>query len=338
MANPHIKENKDQFIERNLKLVHHICHKFERSIADSHYDYDDLFSAGQFALVKAYNTFNPTRGAKWSTYAGMIITNEIRILLRKVRKTASTISLHTEIDGNNGDKLELGDTIPCTEEVNEDGAFAEEFLRLLPERERNLVVMLAEGYTQAEIAKEEGISQSYTARILSKVNRQATKYLECGTKPKYKGEPDMSKLSDKHIAVIMDWMREHPNERPPVSKLWRENGLENLNGYQTIAKKKAAELLGTKAEIRPIKPTTKAEPESRLTEVEKRQVREAMKKIKEATNTPEKHTESIPNQLAYTADLTPESVQSIAKSLQGMAYTSQLMKKKAKVIISVEVG
>lgn len=69
---------KDELIERNLRLVHACAHRFTgRGI-----EYDDLYSAGCVGLVKAVSRFDPSRGYQLSTYAVPVILGEIKQLFR----------------------------------------------------------------------------------------------------------------------------------------------------------------------------------------------------------------------------------------------------------------
>lgn len=70
--------DRDEFITRNLPLVHSLANRFRgRGI-----DYDDLFSAGSVGLVKAYDNFDESRGLCFSTYAVPVILGEIKRLFR----------------------------------------------------------------------------------------------------------------------------------------------------------------------------------------------------------------------------------------------------------------
>lgn len=70
--------SRDEFIKRNLALVHSLANRFRgRGI-----DYEELFSAGSAGLVKAYDNFDRSRGLCFSTYAVPVILGEIRRLFR----------------------------------------------------------------------------------------------------------------------------------------------------------------------------------------------------------------------------------------------------------------
>ena len=70
--------SRDEFIERNLPLVHSLAKRFRGKGVD----YDDLFSAGCLGLVKAYDNFDSGRRLCFSTYAVPVILGEIKRLFR----------------------------------------------------------------------------------------------------------------------------------------------------------------------------------------------------------------------------------------------------------------
>ncbi len=67
------KEAYHVLIEHNLRLVAHVAKKFD----SSGIDHDDLISIGTVGLIKAVETFQPTKGTKFATYAARCIQNEI---------------------------------------------------------------------------------------------------------------------------------------------------------------------------------------------------------------------------------------------------------------------
>ena len=60
-------------IEHNLRLVVYIAKKFD----NTGIGVEDLISIGTIGLIKAINTFNPTKNIKLATYASRCIENEI---------------------------------------------------------------------------------------------------------------------------------------------------------------------------------------------------------------------------------------------------------------------
>ena len=64
---------REKIIRHNLRLVAHIAKKYYALPGDQ----DDLISIGTIGLIKAVNTFDSTRRARFSTYASRCIENAI---------------------------------------------------------------------------------------------------------------------------------------------------------------------------------------------------------------------------------------------------------------------
>lgn len=68
----------DRLVEINLPLVYSIASRFKERCDDI----GDLVECGTIGLVKAFKTFDPSRGCAFSTYAVPLIFGEIRRFLR----------------------------------------------------------------------------------------------------------------------------------------------------------------------------------------------------------------------------------------------------------------
>ena len=68
------KEAREELVEKNLGLVHHIVRRF----AGRGYDMEDLFQIGSIGLLKAIDKFDLQYDVKFSTYAVPMIAGEIK--------------------------------------------------------------------------------------------------------------------------------------------------------------------------------------------------------------------------------------------------------------------
>ena len=68
---------REKIIRHNLRLVAHIAKKYYALPGDQ----DDLISIGTIGLIKAVNTFDSTRRARFSTYASRCIENPLNVRL-----------------------------------------------------------------------------------------------------------------------------------------------------------------------------------------------------------------------------------------------------------------
>lgn len=159
---------REKLIRHNLRLVAHIVKKYYALPGDQ----DDLVSIGTIGLMKAVDTFDTTRRARFSTYASRCIENEIRMQFRRDRKTGTAVSLQETLEADGDSALTLADVLQdsfCMEdhfEKQDDLQRLRLHLDSLPARERQ-IILLRYGLagqpplTQLEVARLLHISRSY---------------------------------------------------------------------------------------------------------------------------------------------------------------------------------
>ena len=174
------EEGKKLLIEHNLRLVVYIAKKFDNTGVGV----EDLISIGTIGLIKAINTFNPSKKIKLATYASRCIENEILMYLRRNSKTKMEVSIDEPLNVDwDGNELLLSDILGTEEDTIyrdlEDEAERKILFRALNKlsgREKLIVRMRfgldhPEGkeMTQKEVADQLGISQSYISRLEKKI-------------------------------------------------------------------------------------------------------------------------------------------------------------------------
>ena len=180
-------EARQLLITHNLRLVVYIAKKFE----STGIGIEDLVSIGTIGLIKAVNTFCPSKNIKLATYASRCIENEILMFLRKSSQYKNELSfdepLNIDWDGN---ELLLSDILGTDEDVVNGGIENQaeksvllEALERLPEREREIMKMrfginTGREMTQKEVADLIGISQSYISRLEKRIIKKLKKELE----------------------------------------------------------------------------------------------------------------------------------------------------------------
>ena len=173
-------------IEHNLRLVVYIAKKFDNTGVGV----EDLISIGTIGLIKAINTFNPSKKIKLATYASRCIENEILMYLRRNSKTKMEVSIDEPLNVDwDGNELLLSDILGTDEDVIYHGIEDEieknllntAISRLAP-RERKIVELRygltsadGEEMTQKEVADLMGISQSYISRLEKKIMKRLKK-------------------------------------------------------------------------------------------------------------------------------------------------------------------
>ena len=156
----------------HLRFVVHIA----RNYAGYGLPQADLIQEGNIGLMKAVDTFDSDRRARFSTYASRCIENEIRMQFRRNRKTGGTVSLQEALESDGDSALTLADVLQdsfCMEdtcETQDDIRRMRQLLDGLPARERQ-IILLRYGLsgqpplTQLETAKLLDISRSYVSRL-----------------------------------------------------------------------------------------------------------------------------------------------------------------------------
>ena len=174
------KEAKSELIEHNLRLVVYIAKKFDNTSVGV----EDLISIGTIGLIKAINTFNPTKNIKLATYASRCIENEILMYLRRTSKMKLEVSIDEPLNVDwDGNELLLSDILGTDEDViyrdietDVERSLLMTAIAGLTGRERMIIELRfglntagGEEKTQKEVADMLGISQSYISRLEKKI-------------------------------------------------------------------------------------------------------------------------------------------------------------------------
>ena len=172
------EEAKNILIERNLRLVAHVCKKY----SNTNIDLEDLISIGTIGLIKGIKSFNVEKGARLSTYVSRCIDNEILMYLRKNKKRNADVSLEDSLSYDaEGNELRLEDILGTEPDIVtkelEDSDLKRimlEEINNLPKRDKEIMKLRyglfgEDEITQKELAKKLNISQSYISRIEKKV-------------------------------------------------------------------------------------------------------------------------------------------------------------------------
>jgi RNA polymerase sporulation-specific sigma factor len=158
--------------------VVYIARKFE----NTGIGVEDLVSIGTIGLIKAINTFNPSRNIKLATYASRCIENEILMYLRRSNKIKTEISIDEPLNIDwDGNELLLSDILGTDNDIvyrNIENEVDKELLdcamKKLTFREKKIMELRfglsnGEEKTQKEVADMLGISQSYISRLEKRI-------------------------------------------------------------------------------------------------------------------------------------------------------------------------
>lgn len=182
------EEARSTLIERNLRLVAHVCKKYAWSGTDQ----DDLISIGTIGLIKGINSFNSDKNIKLATYTAKCIENEILMFMRSSKKLNAEVYLNEPIgkdkDDNvvtlqevlENDEKNIEDTVDLKFKIKE---LYEKMKDVLQDREKKIIELRFgldknKPKTQKEIAEMLNISRSYVSRIETKAIGKLSKELE----------------------------------------------------------------------------------------------------------------------------------------------------------------
>ena len=183
------EDARNILIERNLRLVAHVCKKY----SNSNVDQDDLISIGSIGLIKGINSFDSSKGVRLATYVSRCIDNEILMYLRSTKKLGAEVYLDDPIGKDKDDNVvTLQEVLENNDKNIEDEVdlkfkikkLYEKMKEVLKDREK-LILELRFGLngekpkTQNEIADSMAISRSYVSRIETKaINKLAKEFRE----------------------------------------------------------------------------------------------------------------------------------------------------------------
>ena len=181
-------EARNLLIERNLRLVAHVCKKY----SNSNVDQDDLISIGTIGLIKGINSFNVDKGSKLSTYVSRCIQNEVLMHLRSTKKLNAEVYLNEPIGKDKDDNVITLQEVLENDDKNIEDVVDTKFKiknlynkmkEILKDREKTILELRfglngAKPKTQSEIADMMGISRSYVSRIETKAIGKLSKELK----------------------------------------------------------------------------------------------------------------------------------------------------------------
>ncbi len=179
------KKARERLILHNLRLVAHIVKKYYTGYKEQ----EDLISIGTIGLIKAIDSFRPDSGARFATYAGKCLQNEILMHFRSQKKQQNETSINDSVDvDKDGNPLTYMDIISCDDDIVDEidrrmkiCAVRRAVDNVLTDKERIVIILRygldsgGDSLTQREVAERLGISRSYVSRLeksaLEKINQ-----------------------------------------------------------------------------------------------------------------------------------------------------------------------
>lgn len=157
-----------------------VCIKFENLIYKMAHKYkncgefEDLSQIAYIGLIKAYKTYDYTKGILFITYAMRIIINDFLKIFRKNKNSSIITSLQYEFEDN----LELLDMIDDGinyEEETLNKVIVKKVINKLKNIDKKIIFLRIKGLDQYAISEKIGLSQASISRRLNKIYNKIKK-------------------------------------------------------------------------------------------------------------------------------------------------------------------
>ena len=155
---------RDKLITDNMRLVYHMYGKIGDGPIKENYK-EDIISEGMLGLCKAADTFDESRGVRFSTYAAMCIRNAMLMFIRKTSKHyPHEVSLNMVIG------RDAEDSVLTLADVIEDESQSEDEKQT--PKDRRILREIRQGKKQREIGEIVGMSQAQVSRRIRKMREK----------------------------------------------------------------------------------------------------------------------------------------------------------------------
>jgi RNA polymerase sporulation-specific sigma factor len=147
--------------ERYLKFVTSICRRFSAPV-----NFDDFLQEAMIALFSAIKTFDPSKGAKFKTYAYSCIQNRL-VNITKNSQTAFDIDAFEPIDHVSPETLFI--------QKESDQKLLNTIDELLSNLESSVLSLRLDGYSYADIAKRLNITDKSVDNAMSRIRAKTAR-------------------------------------------------------------------------------------------------------------------------------------------------------------------
>ena len=170
--------SNEVIFNNNVNIAYKIANRYITNY------YEEIEDIRQIALMELWRCVeNWDHVHALTTYAYIRIPNKINIYLRRIRKHEKNISINTVIhsdgDGNDQTILDLiEDPDDCIfrllDDIDADGVLNNIYLT---EKEKEVINLRMEGFSQAQIGEIMNLSQAQISRIQIKIKNKIKKYI-----------------------------------------------------------------------------------------------------------------------------------------------------------------
>jgi len=183
-----MKESLEQLLEENKNTIKSKAENYTMLGAEK----DDLIQEGMIGFVRAYNTFDETKGASFKTYADVCVTRQMLMAIRAAgRQKNAPLNLSVSLDKPINDEDEnaptLGETIMAKAESNpEYQVVYQELLEVLIDPnndyfsalEHQVMLYLLSGCNYQEIAKKMDKTAKQIDNTMQRIKKKLKVFLD----------------------------------------------------------------------------------------------------------------------------------------------------------------
>jgi RNA polymerase sigma factor for flagellar operon FliA len=174
--------NEQALIAEHTETVKKIAGMFKKRLPQ-HVGFNEIYQTGLIGLWKAAHDYDPTKGASFSTYAGIRIRGEIMDEIREYSdRTRRGIPKFERVEFDESEcedidqSMTMGD--PCEQlEKQQLERVIEQAIEKLTPREAETLSLYQSGSTLYEIGALFGVSESRACQLLTRAKRTIRKNL-----------------------------------------------------------------------------------------------------------------------------------------------------------------
>ena len=144
-------------------------------------DLDEFYDVAVYGLCKAALNYDESNNTKFSTYAYVVMGNELKMELRRInnrKKCESDVSLNSLVETQSGNEYaELIDLIPDDYDFEAISNIKIDFIKMLSIlniTELKILSLLINGYRCTEIGEKLNTSRAYIYRVIARINDKYT--------------------------------------------------------------------------------------------------------------------------------------------------------------------
>lgn len=168
----------EEIFNNNVNIAYKIVNRYRTNY------YEEIEDIRQIALMELWRCIeNWDHVHALTTYAYLCIPNKINMYLRHVRRHEKNISINTVVcsdgDGNDQTILDLiEDPDDCIfrllDDINAEGVLNNIYLT---EREKQVINLRMEGFSQLQVGEIINLSQAQVSRIQMRIKKKISEYI-----------------------------------------------------------------------------------------------------------------------------------------------------------------